>query len=67
MYHCAKDYDAAIKWYYKSVVLSPYFSLSLFGLAQMYMNCNKLIMQKYVYNAYLKLMMIYIMSMIHMF
>ena len=42
MYHCGNDFNEAIKWYYKSVVLSPYFILSLFGLSQMYIFENKL-------------------------
>merc|ERR1711923_529632 len=42
MYHCSSDYNEAIKWYYKSVVLSPYFILSLFGLSQMYIYYKKI-------------------------
>jgi len=41
MYHCQFDYTHAIKWYYKSVALAPYFTLALFGLAQMYIHCAK--------------------------
>ncbi|ETO17125.1 TPR Domain containing protein, partial [Reticulomyxa filosa] len=37
MYHCQNDYDNAILWYYKSVMLCPYLELALFGLAQMYL------------------------------
>ena len=41
MYHIARDYAEAMRWYYKAVVLAPELELALFVLAQMYLSRSR--------------------------